>query len=1277
MKGMRYFPMTTAQRALSGALLIAFPAFAQNPEMPGQWTRQKWSGIAGATIADLSNAPAFYGAASQTVPTASSYTSLGDNYGARTRGYITPVTTGLYTFWVSGDNETSLALANGSSKWAARQVAGSQVWTGLNSFDESLSQRSVSQYLVAGQSYYVELLHKEAGGSDHASVSWALQEAGPSVEINWAAASNGGIATQTTTYTSSCPASNAIDGNSATYSLTGNVAASALTADFRQDRLISRIELINRTNGWQNRLSNFRVTVEDSAGFIVAEKCYYETTGSVGASEIWTLPTTVAARRVKVQYLGLNRDNNYYLALGELRAFGPATLQRNWSHEAGATASQSTTYSASYPAGNAIDGNAATFSHTTDSPGSTLLANLGVDRLIDAVELINRQDAACQNRLSNFRVSVLDAADTVLLSQDYYPTTGNVKAALRWELPTAVTGRKIKVELLGLNRASNNFLHIAELNVWGRENASVAQRGNRSLIPSEVMSGYNPALTDDQDDDSMPDAAELTYGLNPADPADALGDLDQDGINNLAEIRANADPSTRDSIPGVLLDELWHNVPGDNLTASGYKAAFTHDPDFTSTINTSQAFAHGEQYIRRVRGFITAPVTGTYQFWGAADSDVDMFLSTTASKFDRQLILDNKVFTPIYSYDSDISQKSRSASLVAGQKYYFEMWHKEGIGGSYFSVAWKIPNGSRQLIPIQYLSSYPGEANDQDDDYLKDDYELANGLSITDDGKTPGSNDGLYGDLDGDGITNLDEMKAGTKANFVDSDCDGVSDFDEANFFDSASLANDIGPFTPVATLNGDAYTVSFGEWIQSNGKALQDCRRGSVTYPVTVPASGVHALKFAISSLADGTKSEQYEFDLKLNGKRIAYKTINITPDGSATLAVLSPWLNAGETYNLELFVDNSYNWRRVSIDSLQILASGGTDSNNNGTPDWVDIRMHDTNGFDSTAILSQTSPATVEGNAKHFEFLNTNGATVNQAPNGRFFTEVPLTPGTPATLDFAFENGAVTQSATIQWLPTNLLQETAITLRQGDSLLLTAYQNAENASLESYTVTANGQTYTQSADKPSQVVFITPGATTIQLAHTGTDALVTNRSITVTVLPRVTIEPPLCVVGYPRLWTHPALSTGATLQIDNRITRWQETTANTWPLLTTTPENQPLLIRQGPDGPILGYTEVKSVSIRSSDQTGNFAIETYPTYNIIELPVVINGDLDTAEIRCEIIIGGVVYTDGGTVKSLFGPDFDSLGTCKLNFNKPSSAHSNCHRFSVWHNGVCIAFYN
>ncbi len=1167
-------------------------------------------------------------------------------------------------------------MSPNASKWDAKQLTSYSCWTAAQSWDQSIDQRTAPRYLVAGQSYYVEILQKEAGGEDHAAVAWSMQGVDSTNAQNWATSAMGALASASSNYSNSYPPSNALDGETTSFFHTNNDANAWWLVDFRQDRLISSVELVNRQDYCQNRLSNFRVTVEDASGLIVASQDFYPTSGAVAAAETWTLPQTVAGRRVKIQFLGLNRDNNYYLHLAEVKALGPDVTLKNWAHESAVEATQSVAYSASFPAAYAIDGNANTFHHTTNETGSWLQVDLGSDRLVDSVELFNRLDS-CQNRLSNFRISVLDAVDAVLISQDFHNASGEVQGALRWELPQAVTGRRVKVELLGLNREGNYYLHIAEINVWGRSDSTVTGRGLRGLVSADVMSSYVPALTDDRDDDSIPNDLELANGLNPDDATDALADFDHDGINNLTEIHAGSNPQQWDSVPGVLVDEIWHHILGDHLTASGYKAAITRYPDEIHTLTTSQAFAHGEQYVRRVCGYLTAPVTGDYQFWGAADSDVDLFLSTSASKFDRQLILDNKVLSWGGNYDFDLSQKSRLVTLAAGQKYYFEMWHKEGIGGSYFSVAWKTPTGSRILIPTQYLSSYGGDANDQDDDDLKDDYELANGLSITDDGKSPNSTDGAYGDLDGDGLSNLSEMKAGTSANAIDSDNDGVSDYDELNFFNSATLANNIGAFTSVATFNGDAYTVSFGEWEKADGIARQYCRRGSVTYPVTVPMSGVHAVKFVINSRFDGNKNELHEFDIKLNGKRIAYKTINILPDSASTLALLTPWLTAGQTYNLELFVDNSYNTRRISIDQVQILAAGGNDSNNNGTPDWVDIRLNSNNGFDSTSILSKTSPATLEGDVEHFAFLSASGGTPKKAPNGRFFTDVPLTSGAVKTLNFAFENGAVNQTATIQWLPTNLLQESAITLRQGDSLLLTAFQNAENASLESYTVTANGQTYTKSADQTTAVAFTTPGTSNIQLTHTGIDAIPTTRSITVTVLSKIAITPPLCITGYSRLWTHPSLPAGAQLHFDERVTRWQESTLDTYTLQMSTPENQPVLIRQGATGPILGSCEVKSASVRSGSKTGVSTIDSVPDYQVLEMPVVIYGDLTSAEIRCEIIIGGVTYLDGSTTKTLRLADFDNYGTSKLVFKKLPTAHSNCHRFSIWHDGTRVAYCN
>jgi hypothetical protein len=61
--------------------------------------------------------------------------------------------------------------------------------------------------------------------------------------------------------------------------------------------------------------------------------------------------------------------------------------------------------------------------------------------------------------------------------------------------------------------------------------------------------------TPDSDDDGMPDWWEQLYGLNATSKADALGDPDGDGWNNLHEFKAGTDPRTANHTP-VLQDTL-------------------------------------------------------------------------------------------------------------------------------------------------------------------------------------------------------------------------------------------------------------------------------------------------------------------------------------------------------------------------------------------------------------------------------------------------------------------------------------------------------------------------------------------------------------------------------------------------------------------------------------------------------------------------------------------------------------------------------------------------
>ncbi len=799
--------------------------------------------------------------------------------------------------------------------------------------------------------------------------------------------------------------------------------------------------------------------------------------------------------------------------------------------------------------------------------------------------------------------------------------------------------------------------------------------GTFEILPATALQTWvtHPS---DFDDDLIADAKEALLSLDPSDPSDGYADTDGDTIPNHREYAHFNHPTLLDSVHGHLNDHVWFNVSGDKLNKSSYKAAATRPCDAVSHLTGAQSADVGDQYVRRYRGFITAPLTGQYQFWLTADDDADFHLSTTSSKFNLVHIIRNEVLGGETSFDIDPSQKSAPIALQAGEKYYFEMWHKEQTGSGNAAVAWKISGGSRQIIPAYYLSSFIFDPDDLDDDDLPDSYEIANGLNPNDDGRSPGSTDGAYGDLDGDGLTNKEEWKNNTAANLIDTDGDGVSDYDEVHFFGSATLANAIGAFTSVATLDGGEYTSSTGGWASLGGKAYQESRRGSVTYPITVPASGIYALKFDVISHVDGAKSEQHDFHLKIDGIHLAYKTVSIASDSQGVVAVLTPWLQAGQTYHVECFVDNSYNWRRVIIDKVEILAAGGVDSNNNDVPDWTEIRVNDHNGLDQQGSMqSKTSPAVLEGKARYLDLMVTNAPTPVAAPDGRFFCEVPLNAQTATALDFNFENQALEQSVHIHWAPTNLKLESDIIIRQGDSLLLTAYHDAENAGLESYSYTVNGTSAGNTANIPIPQAFQTPGTFPLHLNHTDAEGNTTSRSINITVLPRLVPGNPPCVVDYLRDWTPPTVPAGASIVFDGEVVVQPSETAGNLRIGTSTPINQPLVVRSS-GGLILGSGMVKSFSVRGGDSTGLQAIGMAGSLQQVEMPIVAYGDIGGAEIRCVIFQGGVTFADGTTSQSMNSSSFDTFHTTVLEFLRPLSAYAVCHEYRIFDGNQRIAFF-
>ncbi len=137
----------------------------------GAISREVWTNVPGTQVSQIP--------VTTTPQTSDTLTSLeiasnaGDNYGTRVRGYITAPTTGNYTFWVAGDDNCELWLSTNDQPGSKVRIANVPDWTNSREWNKYATQKSVVIPLVAGQRYYVEVLHKEGGGGDNMAVGWA------------------------------------------------------------------------------------------------------------------------------------------------------------------------------------------------------------------------------------------------------------------------------------------------------------------------------------------------------------------------------------------------------------------------------------------------------------------------------------------------------------------------------------------------------------------------------------------------------------------------------------------------------------------------------------------------------------------------------------------------------------------------------------------------------------------------------------------------------------------------------------------------------------------------------------------------------------------------------------------------------------------------------------------------------------------------------------------------------------------------------------------------
>ncbi len=107
------------------------------------------------------------------LPTLEAPPNSGVPHVARLRGFLHPPSTGEYTFWIASDDDSELLLSKSAEPADAERIAYVSGWISVSrNWDQTPSQRSATITLDKGQTYYLEVRHRNVNGPDFCAVAW-------------------------------------------------------------------------------------------------------------------------------------------------------------------------------------------------------------------------------------------------------------------------------------------------------------------------------------------------------------------------------------------------------------------------------------------------------------------------------------------------------------------------------------------------------------------------------------------------------------------------------------------------------------------------------------------------------------------------------------------------------------------------------------------------------------------------------------------------------------------------------------------------------------------------------------------------------------------------------------------------------------------------------------------------------------------------------------------------------------------------------------------------
>jgi RHS repeat-associated protein len=664
----------------------------------GSLTREIWNSISGTLVSLIPVTTSF-----NSTQTLSSFeeTNPGVNYGSRIRGYVTAPVSGVYYFYIAGDDNSELWLSTNDRPESKVLIASVPYWTNSQQWDKYTSQKSAAITLTVGQRYYIETLHKQGTGGDNLAVGWLKpgQTGNPAV----------------------------ITGDVLTPFVSPNVTPSLTAA------LVSPTQINLSWSDYCTNEDGYRVERSVSGGAysllveLGSNATSYQNTGLTAG--------TVYSYRVRAyNSQGYSAWSNVFMLTTQESTSGAVVLEK-WS-------------------GLSTDGEIST-SPLSNTPTTTILTSLeepaynedGFETRVrgyitapasGAYTFWIRGDDDCEFYLST---STSPASAARICNVDGWTTTSewNKYTSQKSAVKNLVIGQKYYFQILHKEGTGNNSMAVGWLKPG--ESGTVPSQ----VIPGSVLSKFiEPAAPSNLSATAVSGSQiNLVWSDNSDNEENFIIEQSLDGttFSQIASKDPNtttasitglmpattyifrvksvnsagpsawsttANATTQQTTAGAISREIWMSLTAGTgvarIPVATTPASEVSLPKLQETQSTWDNFG------TRVRGYLTAPSSGDYTFWVSGDDDCELWLSPSEDPDGKVRIAYFTTWTDPLQYGKFEKQKSSPVSLTAGNRYYIEVLHLDNNGPDHMEVQWSKPLESTtaptEIIPGSVLSMF-------------------------------------------------------------------------------------------------------------------------------------------------------------------------------------------------------------------------------------------------------------------------------------------------------------------------------------------------------------------------------------------------------------------------------------------------------------------------------------------------------------------------------------------------------------------------------------------